>query len=59
MCAFVVLGLVLFHTKLKIGLGKRLRNNLFCAEWDAKKTQFSQSVSTMILLAGDVQVKER
>jgi len=40
MCAFVVLGLV-FHTKPRDWLGERLRNDLFCVEWDIK-LQLSQ-----------------
>ena len=41
MCAFVVLGLVFFQ---EIGLGKRLRNDLFCVDWDVKP-QLSESAS--------------
>jgi len=41
MCAFVVLGLVFFE---EIGLGKRLRNDLFCVDWDVKP-QLSESAS--------------
>jgi len=37
MCAFVVeLGLVFSIPSQEIGLGKRLRNDLFCVEWDVK-----------------------
>jgi len=35
MCAFVVLDLV-FRIKPRRWLGERLRNDLFCAEWDVK-----------------------
>jgi len=35
MCAFVVLGLVL-PTTPRDWLGERLRNDLFCVEWDVK-----------------------
>ena len=38
-----MLGLVFSIPSEKIGLGKRLRNDLFCVEWDVKP-QFSQSV---------------
>jgi len=40
MHAVVVLGLVPYQAK--IGLGKRLRNDLFCEEWDIKP-QLNQS----------------
>ena len=43
MHAFIVLGLVFSIPSQEIGLGKRLRNNLFCVEWDVKP-QLSQSV---------------
>ena len=43
MRAFVVLGLVFSIPSQEIGLGKRLRNDLFCVEWDIKP-QLSQSV---------------
>jgi len=33
-----------FHTKQAIGLGKRLRNELFCVEWDVK-SQLNQSIN--------------
>ena len=37
MHAFVVRsGLVFFHTKPRDWLGKRLRNDFFCVEWDVK-----------------------
>jgi len=36
MRAFVVLGLVLFHTKPRDWLGSRLRNELHCVECDVK-----------------------
>jgi len=44
MRAFVVLGLVFFTPSQEIGLGKRLRNDLFCVDWDVKP-QLSQSLS--------------
>jgi len=34
MCNFDVLGF--FHTKPRDWLGERLRNDLFCVEWDVK-----------------------
>ena len=43
MRAFIVLGFVFSIPSQEIGLGKRLRNNLFCVEWDVKP-QLSQSV---------------
>jgi len=46
LCLFCVVVLVIvdfccvrfsfFHTKPRDGLGKRLRNDLFCVEWDVK-----------------------
>jgi len=36
MRAFVVLGFVFSIPSQQIGLGKRLRNDLFCVEWDIK-----------------------
>jgi len=44
MRAFVVLGLVFSISKQEIGLGKRLRNDLFSVGWDVKP-QLSQSVN--------------
>jgi len=38
------LCLVFFHTKQAIGLGKRLRNELFCVQWDVK-SQLNQSIN--------------
>ena len=35
MRAVVVLGLVFSIPSQEIGLGKRLRNDLFCVEWDS------------------------
>ena len=43
MC-FCSLGLVFSTPRQEIGLGKRLRNDLFCVEWDVKP-QLSQSVN--------------
>jgi len=42
--AFVVLGLVSSVLSQEIGREERLRNDLFCVEWDDGKT-FTQSVS--------------
>ena len=48
MRAFVVLGLVVFPYKSReIGLGKRLRNDLFCVECDVKP-QLIQSISQSV-----------
>ena len=44
MHADAVLGLVFSAPSQEIGLGKRLRNDLFCVEWDAK-LQLSQSMN--------------
>ena len=44
MCAFVVLGSVVSTPSQEIGLGKCLRNDLFCVEWDVKP-HLSQSTS--------------
>jgi len=44
MRTFVVLGWVFFIPEKETGFGKRLRNDLFCAEWDIKP-QLNQSVS--------------
>jgi len=41
MHAFVVLGLVFSIPGQEIGLGKRLRNDPFCVEWDIKPFAFS------------------
>ena len=43
MRASVVLGLVFSIPRQEIGLRKRLRNDLFCVEWDVK-AQLSQSI---------------
>ena len=43
MRAFVVLGLVFSMPSQESGLGKRLRNDLCCVEWDVKP-QLNQSV---------------
>ena len=37
MRAFVVLGLVFSIPSQEIGLGKRVRNDLFCVEWGVKQ----------------------
>jgi len=46
MHVFVVLGLVFnfIITSREIGLGKRLRNDLFCVEWDVKP-QLNRSIN--------------
>jgi len=36
MSAFVVLSFIFFHTKPRNWLEERLRNDLFCVEWDIK-----------------------
>jgi len=48
MCALVVLGLVFSVSSQEIGLGKQLRNDLFCVEWGVKP-QLSQSVNYYVL----------
>ena len=48
MHAFLVLGLVFSISSQEMGLGKRLRNDLFCVEWDVKP-QLSQAVNQSIL----------
>jgi len=45
--AFVVLGLISSVLSQEIGREKRLRNYLFCVEWDVKRL-LSQSVSQSI-----------
>ena len=50
MSAFVVLGLVFFIPSQDIGLGKRLRNDLFCVEWDVKPQLNESSTLRLILL---------
>jgi len=47
MRAFVVLGLLFSIPSPEIGLGERIRNDLFCFEWDIKP-QLNQSVSRVI-----------
>jgi len=49
MRAFVVLGLVFYIPSQEIGLGKRLRNDLFYVEWDVKP-QLSQSINHKLLI---------
>ena len=44
MCAFVVLVLVFSIPGQETGVGKRLRNDLFCVEWDVKP-QLNESVN--------------
>jgi len=46
MCAFVVLGLVFSTPSQEIGLGKRLRNELFCVELDVKP-ELNQSIYSL------------
>jgi len=43
--ASVVLGLVFFHTKPRDWLRERLRNDIFCVEWDIKPQPMSISKS--------------
>jgi len=45
MGAFVVLGLVFSIPSQETGLGKRLRNDLFCVEWDVEPQLNTQSIS--------------
>ena len=47
MHVFVVLGLVFSVPSQEIGLGKRLRNDLFCVEWDIK-AQLNQSLTVKL-----------
>jgi len=42
--SFFVLGLFFSMQSQENGLGKRLRDNLFCVEWDVKP-QLSQSIN--------------
>ena len=44
MRAFVVSGLVFFVPSQEIGLWKRLRNDLYCVEWDVKP-QLNRSIN--------------
>jgi len=48
MCAFVVLGLVFAIPSQELGLGKRLRSDLFYVEWDIKP-QLNQSMLSFSL----------
>jgi len=41
---FCCVGFIFFHTKPRDWLGKRLRNDPFCVEWDVKP-QLNQSVN--------------
>ena len=51
MCAFVVeLGLVFSIPSQEIGLGKRLRNDLFCVEWDVKPPLSSVMVVFIVVI---------
>ena len=55
MRAFVVeLGLVFSIPSQEIGLGKLLRNDLFCVEWDVKPpiTQSLSSVMFIVVIVG-------
>jgi len=45
MCAFIVVGLVFFHTKLRAWLGERIQNDMFCVKWDLKP-QLNQSLNS-------------
>jgi len=51
MCAFVVFRFSFSTPSRVIGLGKRLRNDLFCVEWDIKP-QLSQAVKSCFGLQG-------
>ena len=44
---FVVLGLVFSIPSQETGLGKLLRNDLFCVKWDVKP-QLNQSITQSI-----------
>jgi len=48
MSAFVALGLVFSIPSQEIGLEKRLRNDLFCVEWDVKPQLINQSINLII-----------
>jgi len=48
--AFVVLGFVFSIPCQEIGSGKRLRNDLYCVEWDARP-QLGQSVASVCVRA--------
>ena len=41
---FVELGLVFSIPSQEIGLGKRLRNDVFCFEWDVKLNQWAPKI---------------
>jgi len=47
MHAFVVLGLVFSVPSQEVGPGQRLRNDLFCVEWDVKP-QLDQSINNVV-----------
>jgi len=51
MHAFVVSGLVFSTPSQEIGLGKPLRNDLFCVEWDVKP-HLSKSIDQLCLEMG-------
>jgi len=51
MLAFVVLGLVFFLPSPEIGLGKRLRIDLFCVEWIIKPL-VDQSIAMSFAFTG-------
>jgi len=55
---FVVLGLVFSIPSEETGLGKRLRNDLFCVEWDVKP-QLYQSVNLQVPLWADSRAVNR
>jgi len=54
MCALVVLGFC-FHTKPRDWLGERLRNDLFCVQWDVKP-QLNQSIINLLLCSSQVLI---
>jgi len=56
MCAFAVLDLVFSTASQKIGLGKCLRNDLFCVKW-VVKPQLSQSIRLELADTGGLHRK--
>jgi len=57
MRAFVVLGLVFSTPSQETGLGKRLRNDLFCVEWDVKP-QLNQPIRSFLALCAYLRMNE-
>jgi len=58
MRAFVVLGFVFSAPSQEIGLGKRLRSDLFCFECDVKP-QLSQSIKSVGFVVGPSHLSRR